>query len=86
MNLEETLDKIAELSQEELGIVRSRGEERTAFRHSTFLDSPQAQRRVHHEQCLAAIRICPLDVHETGSVAITERERSRDYQAADLAG
>ena len=32
MNLEETLDKIAELSREELGIVRKRGEEKTAAR------------------------------------------------------
>ena len=28
MNLEETLDKIVELSREELGIVRKRGEEK----------------------------------------------------------
>jgi hypothetical protein len=32
MNLEETLDKIVELSREELHIVRKRGEEKTAAR------------------------------------------------------
>jgi hypothetical protein len=32
MNLEETLDKVAELSREELGIVRKRAEEKTAAR------------------------------------------------------
>ena len=32
MNLEETLDKIVELSREELGLVRKRGEEKTAAR------------------------------------------------------
>ena len=32
MNLEETLDKIVELSREELGLLRKRGEEKTAAR------------------------------------------------------
>jgi len=39
MNLEETLDKIVELSREELHIVRKRNEEKTAARHESLNDA-----------------------------------------------
>jgi hypothetical protein len=50
MNLEETLDKIAELSREELGIVRKRGEEKTAAREHghDFHEMQSAADRLDH--------------------------------------
>ncbi len=50
MNLEETLDKIAELSREELGIVRKRGEEKTAAREhgDDFHEMQRAADRLDH--------------------------------------
>ena len=50
MNLEETLDKIAELSREELGIVRKRGEEKTAPREhgDDFHEMQRAADRLDH--------------------------------------
>ena len=50
MNLEETLDKIVELSREELGIVRKRGEEKTAAREHghDFHDMQRAADRLDH--------------------------------------
>jgi hypothetical protein len=50
MNLEETLDKVAELSREELGIVRKRGEEKTAAREhgQDFHDMQRAADRLDH--------------------------------------
>jgi hypothetical protein len=50
MNLEETLDKVAELSREELGIVRKRGAEKTAAREhgQDFHDMRRAADRLDH--------------------------------------
>jgi hypothetical protein len=50
MNLEETLDKIAELSREELGILRKRGEEKTAAREHghDFHEMQRAADRLDH--------------------------------------
>jgi len=50
MNLEETLDKIVELSREELRIVRKRGEEKTAARDHghDFHEMQQAADRLDH--------------------------------------
>jgi hypothetical protein len=50
MNLEEVLDKVAELSREELRIVRKRNEERTAARDHghDFHEMEQAADRLDH--------------------------------------
>ncbi len=50
MNLEETLDKIVELSREELHIVRKRNEERTAARDHghDFHEMQRAADRLDH--------------------------------------
>jgi len=50
MDLEETLDKIAELSREELRIVRKRAEERTAAREhgKDFHEMQHAADRLDH--------------------------------------
>jgi hypothetical protein len=50
MNLEEVLDKVAELSREELGIVRKRNEERTAARDHghDFHEMERAADRLDH--------------------------------------
>jgi len=50
MNLEEALDKIVELSREELGILRKRDEEETAAREHghDFHDMQRAADRLDH--------------------------------------
>jgi hypothetical protein len=50
MNLEETLDKIVELSREELHIVRKRNEEKTAAREHghDFHEMERAADRLDH--------------------------------------
>lgn len=50
MNLEETLEKIVELSREELHIVRKRAEEKTAARDHghDFKEMKQAADRLDH--------------------------------------
>ena len=50
MNLEETLDKIVELSREELHVVRKRGEEKTAPRDhgQDFHEMQRAADRLDH--------------------------------------
>jgi hypothetical protein len=50
MNLEEVLDKVAELSREELRIVRKRNEERTAARDHghDFHEMERAADRLDH--------------------------------------
>lgn len=50
MNLEETLDKVAELSREELDILRKRGEEKTAAREHghDFHEMQRAADRLDH--------------------------------------
>ena len=50
MDLEEVLDKVAELSREELRIVRKRGEERTAARDHghDFHEMQRAADRLDH--------------------------------------
>jgi hypothetical protein len=50
MTLEETLAKVAELSREELGIVRKRGEEKTAAREHghDFREMQHAADRLDH--------------------------------------
>ena len=50
MNLEETLGKIVELSREELGLVRKRGEEKTAAREHghDFHEMQRAADRLDH--------------------------------------
>ncbi len=50
MTLEETLAKVAELSREELGIVRKRGEEKTAAREHghDFHEMQSAADRLDH--------------------------------------
>jgi hypothetical protein len=50
MNLEETLARVAELSREELGIVRKRGEERTPARDHghDFHEMQHAADRLDH--------------------------------------
>jgi hypothetical protein len=50
MNLEETLDKIVELSREELHIVRKRGEEKTAAREHghDYYEMQRAADRLDH--------------------------------------
>jgi hypothetical protein len=50
MTLEETLAKVAELSREELGIVRKRGEEKTAAREHghDFHEMQRAADRLDH--------------------------------------
>jgi hypothetical protein len=50
MTLEETLAKVAELSREELGIVRKRGEEKTAARDHghDFHEMQSAADRLDH--------------------------------------
>ena len=50
MNLEEALEKIVELSREELGILRKRGEEKTAAREHDhdFHEMQRAADRLDH--------------------------------------
>jgi hypothetical protein len=50
MTLEETLAKVVELSREELGILRKRGEEKTAAREHghDFHEMQQAADRLDH--------------------------------------
>jgi len=66
MNLEETLDKIVELSREELHIVRKRGEEKTAAREHGH---------DYHEMQRAADRL----EEWVGKLSPAQLERVRQY-------
>ena len=71
MNLEETLDKVAELSREELGIVRKRGEEKTAAREhgEDFHEMQRAADRLDHTPTSSAGCTTPNSARTGGTRA-----------------